>query len=471
VPIRIRLTAAFALALVLVLAGVAAFVFAQLRDDLDESVNESLSSRADATVALARDGSRARPRRAAASESLEDADESFSRVVAPGGRVVAALGAARGPVLDPDELERATTEPVVVERPVEGIEGTARVLARPVSAGGDGSTAVAVVGQSLDDRDEALSALVTSFAVGGVLAVVLASLIGYALATVGLRPVEAMRSRAASMSLEEDERLPLPAVHDEVRRLGETLNDMLDRLRSSFERERRFVADASHELRTPVAIVKTELEAALRMEDHGPATREALVAAIEECDHLAQLAEDLLVVARAADGRLAVRHERLDARSTLEGVRRRFADRVAHQGRSARTEAPAELSICADRMLLRQALGNLLDNSLRHGGGRVVLAARESVDGIELEVSDEGEGFAADVEGRAFERFARGDEARTRGGTGLGLAIVQAVAEAHGGRASILPGPGATVRLWLPRHSTPGGDGPDRDRPADMPGP
>ena len=156
-----------------------------------------------------------------------------------------------------------------------------------------------VVGQSLDDRDETLAGLVASFAIGGPIAVLLASLLGYALAAAGLRPVEAMRRRAAEVSLERDgERLPLPAAHDEIRRLGETLNEMLDRLRGSLERERRFVADASHELRTPVAVIKTELEGALRAGGHDPRVREALVAAVEECDHLAQLAEDLLVLAR-----------------------------------------------------------------------------------------------------------------------------------------------------------------------------
>ncbi len=123
----------------------------------------------------------------------------------------------------------------------------------------------------------------------------LASIVGYVLAAAGLAPVEAMRRRAREVSLtRDDEWLPLPAARDEVRRLAETLNEMLDRLRRSFARERRFVADASHELRTPVAVLKTELEGALRTGDYGPEVREALVAAIEECDHLAALAEDLL---------------------------------------------------------------------------------------------------------------------------------------------------------------------------------
>ena len=134
-----------------------------------------------------------------------------------------------------------------MERRVPGIEGPPACWRRA----GRGSEVV-VVGQSLQDRDDTLDSLVRSFALGGPIAVLLASVLGYALAAAGLRPVEAMRRRAREVSLSRaDERLPLPAARDEIRRLGETLNEMLDRLSRSFERERRFVADASHELRTP----------------------------------------------------------------------------------------------------------------------------------------------------------------------------------------------------------------------------
>jgi two-component system, OmpR family, sensor kinase len=312
--------------------------------------------------------------------------------------------------------------------------------------------AVFAVGQSLDDRDETLSGLVASFAVGGPIAVLLASLLGYLLASAGLRPVEAMRRRAGEISLTHDgERLPLPAAQDEVRRLGETLNEMLDRLRRSFERERRFVADASHELRTPVAVIRAELDAALRAGGHDEQVREALVAALEECDHLAQLAEDLLFVARAAEGELPMRREAVEVRPLLEGVRARFGDRARENGRDLRVDGGDGLRIDGDELRLRQALGNLVDNALRHGGGEIVLRSRrDAMDGdVELEVADHGPGFAPDLADRAFERFARGDAARTRGGTGLGLAIVRAIAEAHGGRAEIVDS--TTVRLSLPQ--------------------
>jgi signal transduction histidine kinase len=310
---------------------------------------------------------------------------------------------------------------------------------------------VVAVGQSLGDRNEALSGVVTSFAVGGAAAILLASGIGYLLASAGLAPVEAMRRRAREVSLNRaDERLPLPEARDEVRRLGETLNEMLDRLRHSFERERRFVSDASHELRTPIAVVKTELEGALRAGDYGPQVREALVAAVEECDRLVQLAEDLLIIARASEGELPVRRELLRARPLLEGIRERFVDRAQRQNRSIRIDVADDQRLSADPLRVRQAIGNLVDNALRHGTGEIVLSSRRAPAGVELLVSDEGPGFAPDIAARAFDRFARRDRGRTSGGAGLGLAIVRTVVESHGGQAAIVPGRGATVRVWLP---------------------
>jgi two-component system, OmpR family, sensor kinase len=422
-PIRLRLTAAFAAAMLLVLAVAALFVYLRLRADLNESVASDLHSRAEAVA-----------RAGVGAGVVGEAEESFAQLLAPDGRLLDAAGGAGSPVPGSGEFERR----------VEGIDGTARVLARP-----DGANTI-VVGRSLEDRDEVLANLVAAFAIGGPIAVLLASLLGYALAGAGLAPVEAMRRRAAEVSLANaQERLPLPPARDELRRLGETLNDMLDRLRRSFERERRFVADASHELRTPVAVIKTELEGVLRSGRHEPRTREALVAALEECDHLTQLAEDLLVIARSAEGELPVRSEPVAVLPLLEGVRDRFADRAGERGRAIRVDA-VELEVIADPLRLRQALGNLVDNALRHGDGDIVVAARNTDGTVELEVSDEGPGFAPGIAGRAFERFTRGDAARTRGGSGLGMAIVLAIAQAHGGSAAIVPGHGAIVRISLP---------------------
>jgi signal transduction histidine kinase len=442
-PIRLRLTAAFALAMVVVLGAAGLFVYLRLEDDLDDSLSAGLEAR---SLAVAAAGS-------ADAGAAEEGEEGFAQLLSRGGRVLDSAGGARGGALRGAELPAAASGVVVFDSRVPGIEGTARILARPAGV------EIVAVGQSLDDRDEALSGLVASFAVGGPIAVLLASIAGYLLAATGLRPVEAMRRRAREVSLSRaGERLPLPAAHDEIRRLGETLNEMLDRLQRSFERERRFVADAGHELRTPVAVVKTELESAMRTGDFGPDVREALAAALEECDRLAQLAEDLLVVARSAEGELPVRPEEIAARPLLDDVRERFAARAAERNRVIRVDAEDSLRLTGDPLRLRQALGNLVDNALRHGDGEIVVRARPSGAGVDLEVSDAGRGFEPGFADRAFERFARGDRARARGGSGLGLAIVRAIAEAHGGRAEIVSGRGgATVRVWLPAGARPQG--------------
>lgn len=438
VPIRTRLAALLALAMVLVLAAAGLFVYLRLADGLDENVRTGLEARAAAVAASGQ----------AASGSAGDPEDGFAQLLAADGRVLSSTGGAAAPALTGAELARAAAGEISVDRDVAGIDANARVLAVP-----HGRTIV-VVGQSLDDRNETLEGLASSFAIGGPIAVLVVTLLAYALAAVGLRPVEAMRARAAGVSLEGDAApLPLPAARDEVRRLGETLNAMLDRLRRSYDRERRFVADASHELRTPIAVIKTELEGALRRRPADPDVRAALTAAVDECDHLAQLAEDLLVVARAGDGALPVRPRRLEAAEVLEGVRLRFAARAAEHGREIVVEAPEELALDADEQRLGQALGNLVDNALRHGVGEIALRARAAAGAVELEVADEGPGFAPELAGRAFERFARGDEARTRGGAGLGLAIVRAIAEAHGGGAELAGG--AAVRIRIPSQGDP----------------
>ncbi|MGI9019593.1 MAG: ATP-binding protein [Solirubrobacterales bacterium] len=446
-PIRTRLTAAFALAMVALLAGAALFVYLRLESDLDDAINDALAARVDE---VAKPAGLLVGRLEARAGAPRDAEDGFTHVINEAGRIEDAAGGYRRPVLSAAELERAIAgEAVIVEHSVPGIDGTTRILARAANTPGEPS--VIAAGQSPEDGDETMSNLVTSFAIGGPVAVLLASLLGYLLAAAGLGPIEAMRRRAGEISLGGEEKLlPLPAARDEVRRLGETLNEMLGRLNASFERERRFVGDASHELRTPIAVIKAELEGALRSGELGPDAREAVAAAVEECDSLAALAEDLLVLARSADGELPVRREPLDTTKLLEGTRDRFADRAAERGRTIRVVPDGAHELNADPLRMRQALGNLVDNALRHGEGEVVLRAGAAAGGVALEVSDAGPGFEAALATSAFERFTRGDVARTRGGAGLGLAIVRAVAEAHGGRVSIVGGEGATIRVWLP---------------------
>ncbi len=435
--------------MLLVLVAAATFVYVRQRADLTETIDHGLARRSDDVAAVIRQSGTSLAQ--VGGGRLTDPEDTFVQVLTPGGRRVDGTRAVRPPVLDPAEARRATQGPTELERELPGIEGTARMLARPLAVGR--GQLILVVGVSLADREETLSNLVRSFLIGVPVAVLLASGIGYWLASAGLAPVEAMRRRAKQVSLERGgERLPLPAAHDEIRRLGETLNEMLARLEDSFQRERRFVADASHELRTPIAVLKAELEAAIRIGGDDPEVRRSVAVALEETDHLAQLAEDLLLIARAADGRLPVQREQLEVRELLERTRQRFADRAREQHREIRVDAPAGVSLSADPLRVRQALGNLVDNALRHGGGEIRLSARRSPQAVELDVADHGPGLPSELGGRVFERFTSGDGSRIRSGAGLGLAIVRAIAEAHGATATIVDtgSAGATVRLRFP---------------------
>jgi signal transduction histidine kinase len=264
-----------------------------------------------------------------------------------------------------------------------------------------------------------------------------------------------MRLEAEAVSASEPgRRLPLPPARDEIARLGETLNGMLGRLEAALARERRFVSDASHELRTPLAALRAELELALRRERTKEELEDALRSAAEETERLSRLAEDLLVLARAEDGKLPVRRMTLRASELLGGVRERYASRAAEAGRPLLIEVDEGLELSVDRLRAEQALGNLVENALRHGRGRVLLEAGRRNGRIELHVRDEGPGFAPDFIERAFEPFSRGDPARSSEGAGLGLAIVDVIARAHGGaaRAANREG-GADIWLELPAAS------------------
>jgi signal transduction histidine kinase len=290
--------------------------------------------------------------------------------------------------------------------------------------------------------------------IAGPIALLLACLAGYALAGLSLRQVESMRRRAAAISADNPgERLPVPLTGDEVEQLGRTLNEMLDRLESALQRERDFLADASHELRTPLTLLRTELELALR--EGGPAERllEAVRASAHEVDRLTQLTEDLLLIARSDRGKLPVRLETLDAAEVAESVVRRYRWRANDQGVELVSSVPTGTEVRGDRLRLEQALGNLVDNALRHGAGPVRLESVAADGGVELHVCDAGHGFPPPFLPRAFERFSGSRRHGDDGGAGLGLSIVRAIADAHGGtaRASNCATGGADVALILPR--------------------
>jgi two-component system, OmpR family, sensor kinase len=453
-PLRIKLALAFTGVMAVLLAGASVTLSLLSAANLDRAIDDGLEARAGDAAALVRAGTR--------SGRLSGSGEALAQVLAEDGRVLDTTpGAGDEPLLTPSELRRAATGGVITERgPREGLADGIRVLGRPApTADGD---VVVVVGESLEQRTRALEGLHTLLAIGGPLALLVASLAGYAVAAAALRPVERMRRRAAELTGEAEGRLPVPPSRDEISRLGDTLNAMLGRLHAALARERSFVSDASHELRTPLAILRTELELALRGHNTRDELEEAVRSAAEETERLNQLADDLLVIARSDQGRLPVRPAEVDAHALLEGVAHRFAARARAEERQLRAEPANGLTLTADRARLEQALANMVDNALRHGAGEVVLSAAHDDGQVELHVRDHGPGFPDEFLPTAFERFSRADEARSRGGTGLGLAITSAVARAHGGAAHASNRVEGGADVWLqiphPLSSSPHGE-------------
>jgi heavy metal sensor kinase len=430
--LRLRLTLAFAVVMAAVLAAVGLLVYERVGAALLTSVDQSLRAGATETAQhLARnEASREK------GFSLVDPDnargETVAQLLDAQGRVVRSTPPGLRRLVGRPTLARAQAGRLLETSGLPGRSSEWRVLAQPVAMNGERLTLVEAT--SLASRQETLDHLVFELGVAGAVALLLASLAGYALATAALRPVESMRRRAAAISsATAGIRLPVPPSHDEIARLAQTLNAMLGRLEASLEHERRFVADASHELRTPLALLRTELELALRRPRSNAELEAALRSAAEETERLSSLAEDLLLIARSDQDGLPVRPEPVAAETLLHEAAARFSARATETGREIDVRADPALAVLADPGRVEQALDNLVENAFRHGAGRIELRARPRGQFVELHVLDEGEGFPPGFAERAFDRFSRADEARHRGGSGLGLAIVAAVAQAHGG--------------------------------------
>jgi two-component system, OmpR family, sensor kinase len=435
------------------LAGTGVFVYLQFQNEAETTVDAGLSSRADELAAVVR---QEESDLAGGEAHLVGKTDSFAEVLDPSGKVIDSspvIGSVD--LLDPDQLSAAARAATFVSRgPLPGLSGGSRLLAVPVST--PAGKRIVVVGTSTEDRDDAIEDLLQLLLIALPGALILASIAGYFLAAAALRPVEAMRARAAEISTAApEERLPVPDTRDEVARLGQTLNEMLSRIGDAMARERAFVADAGHELRTPLAILRAELDLALAQGRSPDELRAALASAAEETDRLTQLSEDLLTIAQTEGGRLPLRLEELALVDIFEPVERRFARRAEEAGRKIEVGEGGDLELRGDLLRLDQAVGTLVDNALRYGGGTITLSARRAGEAVEIHVADEGKGFPPDFIEHAFERFTRAPGAR-EGGSGLGLAIVATVADAHGGsaRAANLPTGGADVEIVIPLSSS-----------------
>lgn len=269
----------------------------------------------------------------------------------------------------------------------------------------------------------------------------IASLGGYWMSRRALAPVDEVTSAARRISLDNlGQRLEVRRTGDELERLGDTWNEMLARLDRAVERMRQFTADASHELRTPISIIRTTAELALRRERTGQEYRQALDSIQREAEWMTQLAEDLLLLARSDSGALALRSEPVDLSGLVREVARESAPVAEIRGIALEVQtaqgAPSEANVQADRAALHRLLSILLDNALQHtpAGGVIKIAASLS----NISVTNSGPGIKPQDLPHIFERFYRGDAARTKqSGAGLGLAIARSLAEAQGAKIEV----------------------------------
>ncbi|MFI2650241.1 sensor histidine kinase [Micromonospora fulviviridis] len=371
------------------------------------------------------------------------------------------------PMLGPDQLRAGERQRLVVDGRRVGLTGPVRVVTVP--AGTTDEPRTVLVAKSMSDVRHSLHVVRNLLLVGFPLLVAGLAVVAWRVVGATLRPVEALRSGAAEITGRAGaERLPVPAGRDEIHRLAVTLNDMLDRLAASRDRQRAFVADAAHELRSPVTNMRTELEVARRLGDPDwPAVAENLLA---DTERLSRLVDDLLLLARLDEQ--AARPDRpaphavgpVELGELLRGVAARYPSPPLRY-----EPPPGPLWTEGDPGELRRVLVNLVENALRHAHGEVRLAVTGPYPGPAVPrqrggsayhlvtVTDDGPGIPAADRERVFARFTRLDDARGRdaGGAGLGLAIVRELVRRAGGAVELAdaapetaaPGLRVTVRL------------------------
>ncbi|MER7170527.1 sensor histidine kinase [Streptomyces mesophilus] len=328
---------------------------------------------------------------------------------------------------------------------VDGESGEYQFAAVEVTTRDD-TTVEVYSGAPLSATEGAASTALTSMLIGLPALVIIVGGVTWLATQRALRPVEGIRQEMAAITASEDlsRRVPEPGTHDEIARLAKTTNETLAALEASVERQRRFVADASHELRSPIASLRTQLEVAAAH----PELLD-LDGAVEDTVRLQALAADLLLLARLDAGERPA-DARIDLAALVrEEVSQRVADAVP-----VRVEADGSVEVNGSRGQLARVLGNLVDNAQRHARSRITVTLTTEGGDAVLAVADDGAGVPEAERARIFERFVRLDDARTRdeGGAGLGLAIARDVVQRHGGRMSVgvSADGGALFRVELP---------------------
>lgn len=428
-PIRFRVTAFATLAVLAVLVAAGVGLVVAQRRLLTQNLDDTLGQRADDIASLVAN----RPTSPLPGSSDDD---TIAQVVSADGQVITASPVIAGdpPLADAPAADLRESLRTIDELPVD--DDPFRVLSRWTD--GPGGAVVIHVAGPLDDVAESTALLGSTLTIViPLVAAVLAALVWWLVGRT-LRPVEAIRAEVADIGGSDlDRRVPVPDGGDEIARVADTMNAMLDRVEQASLRQQRFVADASHELRSPLARIRSEIEVDLAHPEQADllATHRS---ALEETAALQRLVEDLLHLARSDAGATPVRDELVD----LDDIVLRHARHLRSAGGvTIDSSGVTAAQVRGDRDPLDRAVGNVIDNAVRHAAGQVVLTLSEYQCTAHLSISDDGPGIPADARERVFDRFARLDDARASGsgGTGLGLAIARDVVERHGGTITVDP--------------------------------
>lgn len=459
-----RLALTFGIATLAVAALLGVIVFAQFHTALGDALDEDLSTRFSSLSAFLAQTDAAAVDPTVAPVLPET--ESFAQVLRPDGNVLTASPRAllADPVLSSSELGRARRETDTLVRPIPPDGDSARLRAGPARLGDE--RVVIVVGTSLEQSAKAEHRLALALALGLPLLAILVGVGGWFLAGAVLAPVRSMVAEADELAAREPgQRLSIPVGGEELAELARRLNDLLDRIESAMVHERAFLDDASHELRTPIAIVRGEVELARmavadNLDTRGSEVARSLDSTLEEVERLDRLAGNLLVLARTRAGRPG-EARRVDlgavARRATTNARRahRVVTGAVEIDVAIHVEVDVDGSVFAlgDETALERAIGNLVDNALRHARSRVDVDVRRTEQDAIVEVRDDGPGFPVEILPTVFNRFTRDGASRgsVTPNAGLGLAIVDAIATAHGGRAVAENAQGgARVRIEVP---------------------
>ena len=325
-----------------------------------------------------------------------------------------------------------------------------------------GDVLVVVVSRPLTETDRLLSTTALVLGVGMAMLVIAVVIVGYGLAGAALRPVREMAAAARTFS-ERDlhRRIELDLPPDELGQLAEVFNGMLDRLETAFDSLRRFTADAAHELRAPLALMRTEVEVALARPRNADEYRGTLEKTLAEIERLSRMAEELLMLARADAGALAAQMTKVDLPNLIRDTTDLWRPLAAGREVALAEQLADRGYVWGDADLLRRLLDNLIDNALRHStaGGTITISCASLDKWWDVIVADSGPGVPADMRPLIFERFTRADPARQRdtGGAGLGLALCAAIAELHNGSITLddARGTGAKFVVRLPAAEPP----------------